>query len=47
MEDQPEDEQVADIAILTEKNDIIAGMDLKAQREDNLRKMMIEDGNQP
>jgi len=47
MEDEPEDEQADDIAIRTKKNDIVGEMDLKAQREDKLRKMMIEDGNQP
>jgi len=47
MDDQPEDEQVDDIAIRTEKDNSISGTALKAQREDKLRKMMNEDGIPP
>lgn len=45
MDDQSEEEQIDDFAIRTEKNDSVSKTDLKAQREDKLRRMMAEDGS--
>lgn len=45
MDSPSEDEQVDNSAISTERSDNVSRTNLKAQRQEKLRRMMDEDGN--